>query len=187
MRLLFSARDFAITQAGIASILFISIPLFNILGLSNHRLESVLHGLGATVTVMMSCQVIHLVYPMLRGKKGAAAKLEWVLWITNVMVLLTIVLGNWLYPSYRGVDGPQQWLMYHTPEVHLIIMEYKEFVSLYPLPLGIAATFLLRRFRHHLEPGSVVSGIIALLITLFWVCLLVGLAFGIGLAKLKMV
>lgn len=187
MRSLFNAKDFAITQASAAALLFFSIPLFNIIGLSNHKLESVLHGLGATITVIMSCQVIHLVYPMLRGKNGAAAKLEWVLWLTNLMVLITIVLGNWLYPAYRGVDGAQQWLMYHTPEVHLIMMEYKEFVSLYPLPLGIAAAFLLRRFRYALEPGSAVSGIIALLITLFWICLLIGLAFGIGLAKLKMV
>lgn len=77
--------------------------------------------------------------------------------------------------------------MYHSPEVHLILMEYKEFVSLYPLPLGVAAGFLLRRFRHTLEPGSAVSGIIALLITLFWICLLIGFAFGIGLTKLRMV
>ena len=66
-------------------------------------------------------------------------------------------------------------------------MEYKEFVSLYPLPLGIAAAVLLRRFRHALEPGSAASGIIALLITLFWICLLIGFVLGISLARLRMV
>ncbi|NBC71604.1 hypothetical protein [Paenibacillus sacheonensis] len=187
MKSLFTARDFAVTQACVAAALFLSIPLFNVIGFSNHKLQAVLHGLGATVTVIMSCQTIHLIYPMLRGKIGAAAKLEWVLWLTNAMVLLTIIFGNWLYIAYRGPDGPQEWLMYHSPEVHLILMEYKEFVSLYPLPLGIAAGFLLRRFRHTLEPGSAVGGIIALLITLFWICLLIGFAFGIGLTKLRMV
>lgn len=187
MRLSFTARDFAITQASVAALLFLSIPLFNVLGFSNHKLMAVLHGLGATVTVIMSCQTIHLIYPMLRGKAGAAARLEWMLWLTNLMVLLTIVFGNWLYIAYRAPDGPQEWLLYHSPALHLIVMEYKEFVSLYPLPLGIAAAVLLRRFRHALEPGSAASGIIALLITLFWICLLIGFVFGIGLAKLRMV
>ncbi len=187
MRPLFTARDFAITQASVAALLFLSIPLFNVIGFSNHKLMAVLHGLGATVTVIMSCQTIHLTYPMLRGNKGAAASLEWALWLTNLMVLLTIVFGNWLYIAYRAPDGPQEWLLYHSPAVHLIGMEYKEFVSLYPLPLGIAAAVLLRRFRHALEPGSAASGIIALLITLFWICLLIGFVLGIGLAKLRMV
>ena len=187
MRSLFTERDFAVTQASIAALLFLSIPLFNVIGLSNHKLMAVLHGLGATVTVIMSCQTIHLIYPMLRGKKGAAASLEWSLWLTNLMVLLTIVFGNWLYIAYRAPDGPQEWLLYHSPAVHYIVMEYKEFVSLYPLPLGIAAAVLLRRFRHALEPGSAASGIIALLITLFWICLLIGFVLGIGLARLRMV
>ncbi|MBO7744491.1 hypothetical protein I8J29_09810 [Paenibacillus sp. MWE-103] len=187
MKSMFNARDLAITQASAAALLFLSIPLFNLIGFSNHKLEAVLHGLGATITVIMSCQVLHLTYPMLRGKKGAAVTLERVLWLTNILVLITIILGNWLYISYRGPDGPQQWLMYRSPEAHLIVMEYKEFVSLYPLPLGIAAAVLLRRFRHALEAGSAVSGLIALLITLFWICLLLGLAFGFGLTKLKMV
>ncbi|MCM3626700.1 hypothetical protein M3194_04890 [Paenibacillus glycanilyticus] len=187
MKSMFTAKDLAVTQASVAALLFLSIPLFNIIGLSNHKLEAVLHGLGATVTVIMSCQALHLTYPMLRGKKGAAANLEWVLWLTSLLVLVTIALGNWLYIPYRGPDGPQQWLMYHSPEVHLIVMEYKEFVSLYPLPLGIAAAFLLRRFRHNLGAGSMLSGIIALLVTLFWICLLIGFACGIGMTKLKMV
>ncbi|CAI6083277.1 hypothetical protein [Cohnella sp. JJ-181] len=187
MKSIFTARDLAVTQASVAALLFISIPLFNVLGFSNHKLEAILHGLGATVTVIMSCQVLHLTYPMLRGKKGAAVTLEWALWLTNLMVLITIILGNWLYIPYRGPDGPQQWLMYHSPEVHLIVMEYKEFVSLYPLPLGIAAAVLLRRFRHALEAGSAVGGIVAFLITLFWICLLIGLVCGIGLTKLRMV
>lgn len=187
MRSLFTARDFAITQASVAALLFLSIPLFNVIGFSNHKLMAILHGLGATVTVIMSCQTIHLTYPMLRGKNGAAASLEWTLWLTNLMVLLTIVFGNWLYIAYRAPDGPQEWLMYHSPAAHLIVMEYKEFVSLYPLPLGIAAAVLLHRFRHALEPGSAASRIIVLLITLFWICLLIGFVFGIGLARLRMV
>ena len=115
MRSLFTERDFAVTQASIAALLFLSIPLFNIIGFSNHKLMAVLHGLGATVTVIMSCQTIHLIYPMLRGKKGAAASLEWSLWLTNLMVLFTIVFGNWLYIAYRAPDGPQEWLCTIAP------------------------------------------------------------------------
>ncbi|WP_115994874.1 hypothetical protein [Cohnella lupini] len=187
MKTFFTAKEFAITQASVAALLFLSIPLFNALGVSNHKLMAILHGLGATITVILSCQTIHLVYPMLRGKKGAATKLELMLWLTNLLVLLTIIFGNWLYIAYRAPDGPQEWLMYYNPPLHSIMMEFKEFVALYPLPLGIGAAFLLRRFRHNLVPGSAASSIVALLVTLFWICLLIGFVLGFGLAKLKMV
>lgn len=50
-------------------------------------------------------------------------------------------------------------------------MEWKEFVSLFPLPLGVVAGFILRRFEHNKEAGSVVL----LLIALLWLCLVTGL------------
>ncbi|WP_373231587.1 hypothetical protein [Cohnella sp.] len=187
MKLPFTSKDLAVTQASVTALLFLLIPLFNIMGFSSNKLMAVLHGLGATLTVLLSCQTIHLVYPLLRGKKEIAGKLELMLWLTNVLVLLTIIFGNWLYIAYRAPDGAQQWLMYHNPSIHFVVMEFKEFVSLYPLPLGIAAAVLLRRFRHELEAGSAINSVIALLITLSWICLLIAFIFGIGLAKLKMV
>lgn len=187
MKPIFNSRDLAITQACVAALFFLLIPLFNLMGISSYTLASVLHGLGATITVIISCYSLHQVYPLLRGKKGSAAKLELTLWLTNVLVLATIITANWLYIGYRAPDSGQQWLLHHNPLGHTVMMEFKEFVSLFPLPLGVAAAWILRRFRDELSEDRGFTSVIAILVTLMWICLMIGFVFGIGLAKLRMV
>ena len=187
MKPMFSIRDLAVTQGIMAALFFLLIPLFNLFGLSNHKLNSVLHGLGATLTVLLSCYVLHALYPFLRGKEGAERKLEFLLWIVNILTLLTIIFGNWIYMGYRAPDGAQQWFLYNAPLGHLVIMEFKEFASLFPLPLGMAASFLMWRFRNYFDKVHGVSSVIALLVTLMWIFLLIGFVFGLGISKLKIV
>lgn len=183
----FYSRDFAVTQGCVAALFFLMIPLFNLMGISSFPLQSVLHGLGATMTVMVSCYSLHLIYPLLQGKEGSAKKLERILWITNLLVLATIVSANWLYIGYRAPDGVQQWLLYHLPMGHAVFMEFKEFVALFPLPLGVAAAWILRRFREQLSENRGIASVIGILVTLMWICLMIGFVLGIGLAKLRMV
>ncbi len=187
MKPLFQAKDLAVAQACAAAVLFLAIPVVNAMGVSSKPLVSVLHGLGATLTFILSCQLLHQAFPLMRGKEGSASRLELTLLLTNVLVLFTIVFGNWLYIGYRAPDGVQQWLLHHQPSIHTIGMEFKEFVSLLPLPLGIAASFLVRRFRDRFDHGSELGQLVGLLITLMWICMLVGFAFGIGITKIRMV
>lgn len=186
MKQMFTSRDLAVTQAVVAALFFLMIPVFYLLGVSTNKLAGFLHGIGSTLTVILACRVLHLLYPLLRGQKGAAKKLSLALWLTNGLVLLTIIFGNWLYIGYRAPDAVQQWLIYNVPAAHTVVMEFKEFVSLFPLPLGVAAGVLLHRFRDNLQESGVAS-VVAMLVTLFWICLLIGLVAGFGLSKLKMV
>jgi hypothetical protein len=187
MKPIFNTRDLAATQGIMAAFFFLLIPVFNLFGLSTHKLDSILHGLGATLTVIISCFVLHALFPFLRGKEGSVKKLELSLWITNILILLTIIIGNWLYMGYRAPDGAQQWFLYNAPLGHLVMMEFKEFTSLFPLPLGVAGSFLLWRFKRDIETVKGVSSVIALLVTLMWLFLLLGFVFGIGITKLKIV
>lgn len=187
MKPIFNSRDLAVTQACVAALFFLMIPLFNMMGISSYPLPSVFHGLGATITVMVSCHALHLVYPLLREKEGSEAKLEFTLWLTNALVLATIVTANWLYIGYRAPDSGQQWLLYHNPMAHMVLMEFKEFVSLFPLPLGVAATWILRRFRGRISEIPGIASVVAILVTFMWICLIIGFVLGIGLAKLRMV
>ncbi len=186
MKQLFTSRDLAVTQAVVAALFFLMIPVFHLLGVSSYKLAGFLHGIGATLTVILSCRVLHLLYPLMRGQDGAAKKLSLALWLTNFLVLLTIVFGNWLYIGYRAPDSTQQYLIYNIPVLHTVVMEFKEFVSLFPLPLGIAAGVLLHRFRSNLHESGVAS-VVAMLVTLFWICLLIGMVTGWGLSKMRMV
>ncbi|MBC8081455.1 MAG: hypothetical protein H7X86_14000 [Gorillibacterium sp.] len=179
--------DWAFTQAAMVALFFFTLPLFSLFTNAAFRWVAVFHGIGASFTLVAATRALHLVYSLHRGKSGSAKKLEWMLWLTSGLVLISIITGNWLYIGYRGPDNVQQWSLYHAPVLHNIIMEFKEFISLYPLPLGVAAAWILHRFREEAESGSVVSSIVVLLFTCSWFCLLAGFFLGIGLAKIKMV
>jgi hypothetical protein len=183
----FLMRDMAVTQAFFAALLFLAIPLFNLLGPSHHKWSGILHGLCSTLTVIVACYTLHSLYPFLKSVKGAEARLELRLAWTNVLVLLSIILGNWLYIGYREPDGAQQWLLFHYPAGHFVVMEFKEFASLFPLPLGVAASVLLRRSRGAAIDVPLVNAAIAVLVTLMWMFLLFGFVFGLGLSKIAIV
>jgi hypothetical protein len=180
MKRLFRTRDLAVTQACVTAFLFLLIPLFHLLDTGVFWLQGLLHGLAATMTVMMGGWTFHVAFMRLGKGKAGSVELERLLWLTNLLVLLAIVSGNWLYMGYRSPDGPQSWLLAHTPAAHNIVMESKEFVSLFPLPLGVVAGFILRRFGNNKEIGQVVL----LLIALFWLCLMIGMVTGVGLITL---
>src|SRR5665647_2483208 len=91
-------RDLAVAQGFIAVVLFLLIPLANVIGGSEaNRLAGVLHGIGASMTLLVATYTWHAYYNYARGINGARVKLEWRLLITNVLVLLTVIIGNWLY------------------------------------------------------------------------------------------
>jgi hypothetical protein len=108
------------------------------------------------------------------------------LYATNVVVLLSIITGNWLYIAYRAPDGAMQWFLTYAPNAHYIVMEFKEFVSLFPLPLGVAASVILLRYKQDIAEQPEIRNTVAVLLTLMWLCLMVGFVFGIGLAKLRL-
>ncbi|MED1953970.1 hypothetical protein [Brevibacillus centrosporus] len=182
LKRLFRTRDLAVTQACVTAFLFLLIPLFHLLDTGPFWLQGLLHGLAATLTVLMGCWTFHAAFFRLGKERGSNAELERLLWLTNGLVLLAIISGNWLYMGYRSPDGPQSWLLAHTPAAHNIVMEWKEFVSLFPLPLGVVAGFILRRFGNNKDAGSVVL----LLIALLWLCLVIGLVTGLGLTTLHL-
>ncbi|NBI29956.1 hypothetical protein [Chengkuizengella marina] len=187
MKPIISARDLAVTQAGFAALLFILMPILHWVDDSQYKWLSIFHGVGATLTVLASCYMLHLIYPLLRGKAGTVKRLKFILWLVNILTLASIITANWLYIGYRAPDGARQWFIYHHPSIHLILMEYKEFVALFPLPLGIGALWILHRFGKQMEQSTntTISSVIAILLTLMWVCLIIGFVFGLAMVKIK--
>ncbi|MDP5277009.1 hypothetical protein [Chengkuizengella axinellae] len=187
MKPIFSARDLAVTQACVAALLFILMPILHLIDNSQYKWLSMFHGIGATLTVLLSCYMLHLIYPLLRGKVGAVKRLKLILLLVNILTLASIVTANWLYIGYRAPDGARQWFIYHHPSIHLILMEYKEFVALFPVPLGIGALWILHRFGKEMEQSSNtgISSVVAILLTLMWICLMIGFVFGLAMVKIK--
>lgn len=176
-------KDLAFMQAGVTALLFLTIPILNLVGPGGNKWPGVLHGLGSTLTLIFGLQALHQIYPLLRGKEGSAEKLERTLWMLNGLVLLAIIFGNWLYIAYRAPDGLQQWELFYNPSMHLVAMEFKEFVALFALPMGVSAAFILRRFRDAMHLDHAISGAVAILVSLTWFCLLIGFVLGIAITK----
>jgi hypothetical protein len=181
-------RDLAVTQGLAAILLFLLIPIANAFGPNNgHRMAGVLHGLGATLTLLVATYTWHAYYSFARGNVQAERKLVWRLLITNVLVLATVIVGNWLYIGYQAPDGASEWFKLHMPFAHWVVMEYKEFVTLLTIPFGVGASFLLHRFAGNATYRKEIQGVVGILLTLMWLCLLIGFTFGLMLAKWKLV
>ena len=71
---------------------------------------------------------------------------RWLLAAT-LLNLAGAISGNWIYMRYRGQNGPRDWILEHVPSFHNVLMEFKEFVSLFPFPLMLSATGMLYLLR----------------------------------------
>jgi hypothetical protein len=179
-------RDMAVAQGFIAIVFFLLIPLSNAFGPGSDRLDGVLHGLGASLTMLVATYTWHAYYSYAKGAEAAGAKLKRRLWLTNLLTLATLIAGNWLYIGYQAPEGAQEWFKLHSPAGHWVLMEYKEFVSLLPFPLGVAASIVLQRFSGYDKNAYDHRLAVGILLTLMWFCLFVGFSFGLVLAKWKL-
>lgn len=182
---LLRVKDLAATQALIGGLAFLLIPLLHLLGWGADSLPIFLHSLLATFTLASAFRVVHLLFPFLRGNPAILDKLHRYLWLTGILSLLSTICGNWLYQSYRVPDGPQQWFMFHHPAAHFVLMEFKEIIGLFPLPLYISGAWIVGRFGERISEQRSVSAIVALLATAAWACLLIVFVLGIGLSKMR--
>ncbi|SFL37559.1 hypothetical protein SAMN03159341_105340 [Paenibacillus sp. 1_12] len=179
-------RDLAVAQGFIAIILFLLIPLANAFGgPSANRMAGILHGVGASMTLLVATYTWHAYYMYVRGVQGARLKLELRLLVTNILVLLTVIIGNWLYIGYQSPEGASEWFKLHLPFGHWVVMEYKEFVSLLTIPCGITAAVFLRRFASSGDGRQEIRYAVGVLLSMMWLCLLIGFVFGLVLSKWK--
>jgi hypothetical protein len=86
---------------------------------------------------------------------------------------------------YRGEGGARQRLLATAPFVHSVLMEFKEFICLMPLPLYIGAAFLLWHYAPQLERDSRLTAVIGVLLTTAWAFLIGGAVLGLSIAKVQ--
>lgn len=178
-------RDLAVAQGVIAVVLFLLIPISAVFGPGTLPTSALLHGIGASLTLLLATYTLHAYFRFATGVKGAGSALQRRLLITNMLTLATIIAGNWLYADYQAPDGAAEWLKRHAPAGHWVLMEYKEFVALMAFPFGVAASVLLRRFAGGVQDAGAFRYVIGILLTLLWLCLMIGFVFGLVLARWK--
>lgn len=154
---------------------------------TNYRLQAGLHGLSAIASVVVGTYLTHRAYALVRGVHINYHSLR--LWVMGSAVLnfLGAVSGNWIYMRYRGEDGPRDWILKNAPEFHNYMMEFKEFITLFPFPLMVAVTFILYYYCEAIHLRRDLTQFVGILILVSWLFLLLGFVAGLVLAKLRFV
>lgn len=175
------------SQVGIALALLLLLPAANFFYPTDYSLKAGIHGVSAILALIIGTYLTHRAIPLI---KGAQVKLEslrrWLLAAT-LLNLAGAISGNWIYMRYRGQDGPRDWILANAPGFHNVLMEFKEFVSLFPFPLMLSATFLLYFYGLPIQQRRDITRFVGIAILVSWSFLLLGFAVGLVLSKLRFV
>jgi len=154
---------------------------------TNYRLQAGLHGVSAIGSVVVGTYLTHRAYALIRGVHINFNSLRH--WVAGSTVLnfLGAVSGNWIYMRYRGENGPKEWILANAPAFHNYMMEFKEFVTLFPFPLMAAVTFILYYYGDAIHVRRDLTQFVGIIILVSWLFLLLGFVTGLVLAKLRFV
>ncbi|MDR3419130.1 MAG: hypothetical protein P4L83_23385 [Nevskia sp.] len=179
------SRRISVAQAWLGAGLLLLWPLFNLWHPSNFPWHATLHALSAVgMVVFGSYAGHHAIYLM----RGAASRLPAIrrlsLWCVGLSAL-AVVSGNWAYMPYRGTGGARQRLLDTAPFFHNVLMEFKEFICLMPLPLYIGAAFLLWYYDTRAAQDQRIASVIGVLLITAWAFLIAGAIAGMSIAKVQ--
>lgn len=175
------------SQVAIAVALLLLLPSANFFNPSDYSVKAGVHGVSAILSIVVGTFLSHRAIPLIKGMHVRLESLRlWVLTAT-LLNLGGAISGNWIYMRYRGQDGPRDWILAHVPSFHNILMEFKEFVSLFPFPLMLTATFALYYYGEAIQQRRDISRFVGIAILVAWSFLLLGFVAGLTLAKLRFV
>lgn len=179
------SRRISVAQAWLGASLLLLWPLFNILHPGNFPWHATLHALSAVSMVVLGGYAGHHAIYLLRGVNTRIPAIRRVSYWCAGLSALTIVSGNWAYMPYRGTGGARQRLLDAAPFFHNVLMEFKEFICLLPLPLYVGAAFLLWYYDTQAARDNRLESAIGVLLIAAWAFLILGAVSGISIAKVQ--
>jgi hypothetical protein len=155
---------------------------------TQYALKAAVHGISTISALVVATYMTHRGYFLLRGAKPNYASLrKWTL-ASTILNLLAAISGNWIYMRYRGEGGPKEWILKSAvPDFHNVLMEFKEFVSLFPFPLMVIVSFALFYYKDSLQSRHDIKQYLGIVIMAAWFFLMIGFTAGLVLAKLRFV
>ncbi|MEQ1530898.1 MAG: hypothetical protein ABL925_16400 [Methylococcales bacterium] len=181
------AKTLARIQASLALLILLGLAGLDFFFPTSYRLQAGLHGLTTISALVVGTFLTHRAYPLIRGVHCNLDTLR--RWLLGAVALnfLGAISGNWMYMRYRGQDGPKDWIRANVPAFQNVLMEFKEFVSLFPFPLMLSATFIVFYYGTAMHVRRDLSQFVGILILVSWLFLLLGFVAGLVLAKLRFV
>ncbi len=165
-------------------VLGFSAPWEDLMGESQFASIATIHGMIATLGVIVGSATGYLGWRLLLGHLKAYRDLRILATISAVLAVLAAVSGNMIYIAYRGEGGPREFFKGNFPEIHEIFFEFKEFIGLFPLPIAVAATFILWKYRDSLPVDENIRNAVGVMIAVAWTVLMIVFVLGAAITKL---
>jgi hypothetical protein len=162
-------------------------PLGSFFGGSLLAVVGAVHGLLATLGLLVGTVTSYLGWRLFTGKIKAFSDLKILSVISTFIAAATIIFGNWIYIAYRAPGGPREFFLQNNPAIHNIFFEFKEFIALFPLPLAVAATFVIWHYGERLIEDKSLRTWVGIVFAVAWSTLIITYVLGAGITKLRSV
>ena len=167
------------------AIVLMTAPARLLLGEHAQAIRGALHGMAAGLFMVTATIGLFQGFRIFSGQAKNVAELQLGSVMNATLAFITIVVGNWLYIPYRAVGGPRSYFMEHSPLVHKIFFEFKEFTALFTLPLAVAAAYILVHYGADVLRRRDLGALVAILLALVFFYFLIAFGLGAAVTKLK--
>lgn len=169
----------------LALIAAISAPFTTFLGDSAYAVVGTIHGLLATLGVLVGTITGYLGWRLFIGKLRAFSDLKLLSIVSALVSTGTIMFGNWIYIGYRAAGGPRRFFLDNNPEIHEIFFEFKEFIALFTLPLSVSVAFIMWRYDQQVMEERGLRSWLGIAFAVGWGALMIAFLLGAAITKLR--
>lgn len=169
------------------TVVLLTAPGDKLLGEGAEAIRGALHGMTAGLFMVTATVGLFQGYRLFAGQARSVAELQVGSVVNATLAFLTIISGNWLYIPYRAAGGPRSYFLEHTPEVHKVFFEFKEFAALFTFPLAVCAAFILVWYGGTVLRRRDLRTLVAVLLALVFFYFVVTFGLGAAVTKLKSV
>ncbi len=162
-------------------------PFFAFLGDSAYALVSAIHGLLATLGVLVGTITAYLGWRLFIGKLRAFSDLKLLSIVSALVSAGTIFFGNWIYIGYRASGGPRAYFLANNPEIHEVFFEFKEFIALFTLPIAISVAFVMWRYDRQVLEERGLRSWLGVAFAIGWATLMIAFLLGAAITKVRSV
>lgn len=175
-------------QLGIAGILLLSFSTLDILYPENIRSPATIHSVIGIVTTMISGYLGHRAFAIIRGGRITLQPLRQLTTGLAVACGVSVIAGDWFHTSYQvqAKHYIQSWLQQRNHFLDLALMDLKPLIGWFPLPLSVAAAFLLWRYGDTVTRSRNLSLIVGIILALVWMYVLMSLILGLDMTKIRL-
>ena len=171
----------------LALIVATTAPFFEFLGDSAYALVSTIHGLLATLGVLVGTITAYLGWRLFIGKLRAFSDLKLLSIVSALVSAGTIFFGNWIYIGYRASGGPRAYFLTNNPDIHNVFFEFKEFIALFTLPVAVSVAFIMWRYDRQVLDERGLRSWLGLAFAIGWAALMIAFLLGAAITKVRSV